>query len=269
MADYDAIVCGGAPTGSPPPSAWPRPAGRCACWRPTTTSAGRPGPWRAPCRGSSTTSGPPSSRWWRRRPRSSGATWPPTACASCTPSCRPPTLPRQPGDRPWPVGGETAASIDKVHLGDGAAWFALDEAFGEVMKHFLRAQMQRWPFEELLKVAGGCACRAGSSSPAWSSPGSAPSPTASSRSRPRRSSPARPCTPTSSPRSRAPASTPCCCPCSASALRRWWRAAPARSAVASPPRRATTGSRSPPGAGSTGSWSSRAGRWPSRPAATR
>src|SRR5215218_5198447 len=49
---------------------------------------------------------------------------------------------------------ETAASIDKVHLGDGAAWFALDEAFGEVMKHFLRAQMQRWPFEELLRVIG-------------------------------------------------------------------------------------------------------------------
>jgi phytoene dehydrogenase-like protein len=50
--------------------------------------------------------------------------------------------------------GETAASIDKVHLGDGAAWFALDEAFGAVMKHFLRATMQRWPFEELLKVVG-------------------------------------------------------------------------------------------------------------------
>jgi len=49
---------------------------------------------------------------------------------------------------------ETASSIDKVHLGDGAAWFALDEAFGEVMKPFLRAQMQRWPFEELLKVVG-------------------------------------------------------------------------------------------------------------------
>src|SRR4029453_15344418 len=48
----------------------------------------------------------------------------------------------------------SAASIDKVHLGDGAAWFALDEAFGEVMKHFLRATMQRWPFEELLKVVG-------------------------------------------------------------------------------------------------------------------
>src|SRR5919199_783635 len=49
---------------------------------------------------------------------------------------------------------ETAGSIDKVHLGDGAAWFALDEAFGEVMKPFLRAQMQRWPFEELAKVVG-------------------------------------------------------------------------------------------------------------------
>ncbi|HZA84245.1 MAG TPA: NAD(P)/FAD-dependent oxidoreductase [Actinomycetes bacterium] len=49
---------------------------------------------------------------------------------------------------------ETAASIDKVHLGDGAAWFALDEAFGAVMKHFLRAQMQRWPLQELAKVIG-------------------------------------------------------------------------------------------------------------------
>jgi phytoene dehydrogenase-like protein len=49
---------------------------------------------------------------------------------------------------------ETAASIDKVHLGDGAAWYALDEAVGEVMKPFLRVQMQRWPFEELAKVVG-------------------------------------------------------------------------------------------------------------------
>src|SRR5829696_6248541 len=39
---------------------------------------------------------------------------------------------------------ETAASIDKVHLGDGAAWVALDEAFGEVMK----------PFLELARVVG-------------------------------------------------------------------------------------------------------------------
>jgi phytoene dehydrogenase-like protein len=56
---------------------------------------------------------------------------------------------------------ETAASIDKVHLGDGAAWVALDEKVGDVMAPFLRAQMQRWPFEELaavvrrLGVAGG------------------------------------------------------------------------------------------------------------------
>jgi phytoene dehydrogenase-like protein len=49
---------------------------------------------------------------------------------------------------------ETAASIDKVHLGDGSVWFGLDETFGEVMKPFLRAQMQRYPFEELAKVVG-------------------------------------------------------------------------------------------------------------------
>jgi phytoene dehydrogenase-like protein len=49
---------------------------------------------------------------------------------------------------------ETAASIDKVHLGDGSAWIGLDEKVGEVMAPFLRAQMQRWPFEELAKVVG-------------------------------------------------------------------------------------------------------------------
>jgi phytoene dehydrogenase-like protein len=49
---------------------------------------------------------------------------------------------------------ETVASIDKIHLGDGAVWFELDQAFGEAMKPFLRAQMQRWPFEELARVAG-------------------------------------------------------------------------------------------------------------------
>jgi phytoene dehydrogenase-like protein len=61
-----------------------------------------------------------------------------------------------PGNRAIALGGsaaETAASIDKVHLGDGAAWLSLDQAFGEVMAPFLRAQMQRWPFEELVKVA--------------------------------------------------------------------------------------------------------------------
>jgi phytoene dehydrogenase-like protein len=61
-----------------------------------------------------------------------------------------------PGNRAIALGRsavETGASIDKVHLGDGAVWLALDEAFGEVMAPFLRAQMQRWPFEELVKVA--------------------------------------------------------------------------------------------------------------------
>ena len=60
-----------------------------------------------------------------------------------------------PGNRAIALGrsaAETAASIDKVHLGDGSAWIALDEAVGEVMAPFLRAQMQRWPFEELVRV---------------------------------------------------------------------------------------------------------------------
>ena len=60
-----------------------------------------------------------------------------------------------PGNRAIALGhsaAETGASIDKVHLGDGAVWIGLDEAFGEVMAPFLRAQMQRWPFQELLTV---------------------------------------------------------------------------------------------------------------------
>jgi phytoene dehydrogenase-like protein len=63
-----------------------------------------------------------------------------------------------PGNRAIALGrsaAETGASIDKVHLGDGAVWVSMDEAFGEVMAPFLRAQMQRWPFEELLKVVRG------------------------------------------------------------------------------------------------------------------
>ena len=89
-----------------------------------------------------------------------------------------PPLPRQPGDRPWRSVGETAASIDKVRLGDGAAWFALDEAFGEVMKHFLGPRCSAGRSRSCSRWRGGCACPgAGSSSPAWSSPGSAPSPT--------------------------------------------------------------------------------------------
>jgi phytoene dehydrogenase-like protein len=63
-----------------------------------------------------------------------------------------------PGNRAIALGrsaAETGASIDKVHLGDGAVWVSMDEAFGEVMAPFLRAQMQRWPFEELLEVVRG------------------------------------------------------------------------------------------------------------------
>jgi phytoene dehydrogenase-like protein len=62
-----------------------------------------------------------------------------------------------PGNRAIALGrstGETAASIDKVHLGDGAAWTELDEAVGDAMAPFLRAQMQRWPFEELAMLVG-------------------------------------------------------------------------------------------------------------------
>ncbi|HET6748454.1 MAG TPA: NAD(P)/FAD-dependent oxidoreductase [Actinomycetes bacterium] len=60
-----------------------------------------------------------------------------------------------PGNRAIALGrsaAETGASIDKVHLGDGAVWLSLDQAVGEVMAPFLRAQMQRWPFEELVEV---------------------------------------------------------------------------------------------------------------------
>jgi phytoene dehydrogenase-like protein len=60
-----------------------------------------------------------------------------------------------PGNKAIALGrsaAETAASIDKVHLGDGAVWVSLDQDVGEVMAPFLRAQMQRWPFEELVEV---------------------------------------------------------------------------------------------------------------------
>jgi phytoene dehydrogenase-like protein len=60
-----------------------------------------------------------------------------------------------PGNRAIALGrsaAETGASIDKVQLGDGAVWLSLDQAVGEVMAPFLRAQMQRWPFEELVEV---------------------------------------------------------------------------------------------------------------------
>jgi phytoene dehydrogenase-like protein len=48
---------------------------------------------------------------------------------------------------------ETAASIDKVHLGDGAAWAELDEGFGDAVELFLRAQMARWPLPQGARLA--------------------------------------------------------------------------------------------------------------------
>ncbi|HEY2959834.1 MAG TPA: NAD(P)/FAD-dependent oxidoreductase [Actinomycetota bacterium] len=49
---------------------------------------------------------------------------------------------------------ETAASIDKLQPGDGAAWAALDDAFGDATLAFLSAQMQRWPLREGIGLAG-------------------------------------------------------------------------------------------------------------------
>ncbi len=48
---------------------------------------------------------------------------------------------------------ETAASIDKLHPGDGAAWTALDEAYCDPVELFLRAQMARWPVREMAALA--------------------------------------------------------------------------------------------------------------------
>jgi phytoene dehydrogenase-like protein len=47
----------------------------------------------------------------------------------------------------------TAASIDKVHLGDGAAWLELDESLAEAVELFLRAQMARWPLSQGARLA--------------------------------------------------------------------------------------------------------------------
>ena len=47
----------------------------------------------------------------------------------------------------------TAASIDKVHLGDGTAWVELDETLGEPVELFLRAQMVRWPLAQGARLA--------------------------------------------------------------------------------------------------------------------
>lgn len=47
----------------------------------------------------------------------------------------------------------TAASIDKVHLGDGTAWAELDEGLGDAVELFLRAQMVRWPLPQGVRLA--------------------------------------------------------------------------------------------------------------------
>jgi phytoene dehydrogenase-like protein len=66
-----------------------------------------------------------------------------------------------PGNRAIALGrsrSETAASIDKVHLGDGAVWEAIDAQFGDAVINFLRAEMHRWPVAagiELLRHLGG------------------------------------------------------------------------------------------------------------------
>jgi phytoene dehydrogenase-like protein len=53
---------------------------------------------------------------------------------------------------------ETAASIDKVHLGDGEVWTELDDSLGDAVELLLRAQMARWPLSEgarLVRRLGG------------------------------------------------------------------------------------------------------------------
>ena len=49
---------------------------------------------------------------------------------------------------------ETVASIDKLQPGDGAAWAAIDDAFGDATLAFLSAQMQRWPLRQGIELAG-------------------------------------------------------------------------------------------------------------------
>src|SRR5919197_359450 len=48
---------------------------------------------------------------------------------------------------------ETAAWIDKVHLGDGRVWTELDRAWGDALRPFLHAQMVRWPVAEVAELA--------------------------------------------------------------------------------------------------------------------
>jgi phytoene dehydrogenase-like protein len=43
---------------------------------------------------------------------------------------------------------ETAASVDKLHHGDGEAWLGLDRDYSDLIELLLRAQMARWPLRE-------------------------------------------------------------------------------------------------------------------------
>jgi phytoene dehydrogenase-like protein len=48
---------------------------------------------------------------------------------------------------------ETAASIDKLHHGDGDTWIGLDDDYGDLIELLLRAQMVRWPVSQLAAMA--------------------------------------------------------------------------------------------------------------------
>jgi phytoene dehydrogenase-like protein len=48
---------------------------------------------------------------------------------------------------------ETAASIDKLHQGDGQAWIGIDDDYGDLIELLLRAQMVRWPLMEVAAMA--------------------------------------------------------------------------------------------------------------------
>jgi phytoene dehydrogenase-like protein len=58
----------------------------------------------------------------------------------------------------------TAASIDKLHHGDGDAWLGLDRDYGELIELLLRAQLTRWPVREVAAMwrrLGGIQAAAG------------------------------------------------------------------------------------------------------------
>jgi phytoene dehydrogenase-like protein len=47
---------------------------------------------------------------------------------------------------------QTAASIGRIHLGDGAAWEELDDTFGDAVVRLLHAGMLRWPLADGLRL---------------------------------------------------------------------------------------------------------------------